>query len=84
MSGTSGHKLDSIVLGRDELMDYIHSSVSNTCLLCILSHCEAISPPVILCLVNVKLNRKNMEFSFPWAHSPERSPGGNVSWYCYD
>lgn len=37
---------------------------------------EPISTPLIMCPVNVKLNRRNMEFPFPWVHSPERSPVG--------
>lgn len=116
MPGTSGHKLDTIVLGRCELMSitackagtgkglclwvghypatdsspvslfpispliapWITSTLqSPTHLLHILRQAsETISTPLIMCPVHVKLNRKNMEFSFPWVHSPERSPMG--------
>lgn len=126
MSGTPGHKLETIIFGRCKLMSITawkagtgpglllrvshyqatdfsalfptlfpisqwtapwttYTLQSPTVLTHILRQvCGAISTPAIMSPGNVKVNRRNMEFSFLWAHSPERSPGGSVSWHHYD
>ena len=58
---------------------------SPTCLTHILRQAsEPISTPLIMYTLNVKLNRRNMEFSLPWVQSPERSSSRSVSWHHYD